>query len=1070
MRPLEPIVEQAQKAETAMTGTKKSRAEYFRDRRKKVANRLEEATRDADRKRDKRGGYKNLNKQYEIMIASLPEHLQFPAWLLCEYSQDWSLRPGSLTPLPMVNGEMVEQIMPARDGILPFAKDAFSAEPLSLTVNARERRREELQAYCDRNIVNAVESMSESDLEMWVASRFPGLDPEPILARIKAQYDEASMRLKGRREKNAEKQARFRQENIEKVRAVEGAKTKTRREKEKAAKETAPFVAIDAEGCNLGAPFVVESSDEILSLDLGLPEHPSEDRRLKGQDHRTFLWGASGDGGHIDWLGGNDKTPLPTKAICEWLVSLPKKFPRAIFVMFAAGYDWTQVFRDLDYETAWELWNGLPWSEHDNPTGMKPNRRRWVFWREFALRVYPGKYLEIAKFKDPNRIKNEKGEFDFGSKIKIYDTFGFFQSSFIKAATGFGGDFLSAEEREILQSGKSRRNEFDKIPLAQIMKYTPVELRVLARMIQNIRDGLKAFELTLRDWHGAGCIAQTMMRKNRITDFYPEIAAAIDVNDMTQPLAWSLRAYFGSRVEMVKQGVHNSKFWNYDISSAYPNILRQLRNMRNGNWRTHSAVELLTPDVGNDFHAIPHPEPDKLHKELNLIPMSKYMRSQEQLQQLLDKLEGFSLVSMVRVRFYFPRCHRRVFSSGKWIISKADIPWFPLPIRAGDGSIYFPCYGEGIYMVEEVRAMLRWAIRIYAHAEPDERPAIALLEAREFLPVNDAKPFKTLVEKSFGERAKIVEATNEKQTAWEADGKQGPEPYDVREKVLKLGLNSLYGKTAQSKGGRVKRDGEGDMRAFPPKEANPYYAAAVTAGARAMLLDAASADPDAIILFATDGICSTRELPGLEIPEKKTLGMWEASLRQNGVFVKAGIYTHEPYQETASDDYGADKQAGKPVKRATKMRGIRPASLPQGVTAEQWLIEKVPQAWERDDVSLEFPYRAYKTFGAALASRKSWELAGHWIEGTRQADIQRVSAKRDCRGVARVKMQDGSERRGERRRAYALFDTAPAENPIGWELSRPYTPEWIDGELAKRVQAEEERKTLECKGGFGGDE
>jgi hypothetical protein len=67
-------------------------------------------------------------------------------------------------------------------------------------------------------------------------------------------------------------------------------------------------------------------------------------------------------------------------------------------------------------------------------------------------------------------------------------------------------------------------------------------------------------------------------------------------------------------------------------------------------------------------------------------------------------------------------------------------------------------------------------------------------------------------------------------------------------------------------------------------------------------------------------------------------------------------------------------------------------------------------------------------------------------------------------------MQDGSERRGERRRAYALFDTAPAENPIGWELSRPYTPEWIDGELAKRVQAEEERKTLECKGGFGGDE
>ena len=64
-------------------------------------------------------------------------------------------------------------------------------------------------------------------------------------------------------------------------------------------------------------------------------------------------------------------------------------------------------------------------------------------------------------------------------------------------------------------------------------------------------------------------------------------------------------------------------------------------------------------------------------------------------------------------------------------------------------------------------------------------------------------------------------------------------------------------------------------------------------------------------------------------------------------------------------------------------------------------------------------------------------------------------------------MPDGSERPGERRRAIALFDTAPAENPLGWQLSRPYNPEWIDEELAKRSQAEEEQKMLECKGGFG---
>jgi hypothetical protein len=246
-----------------------------------------------------------------------------------------------------------------------------------------------------------------------------------------------------------------------------------------------------------------------------------------------------------------------------------------------------------------------------------------------------------------------------------------------------------------------------------------------------------------------------------------------------------------------------------------------------------------------------------------------------------------------------------------------------------------------------------------------------------------------------------------------------------------------------------------------------FYAATVTAGTRAMLLDAASVDPDAVVLFATDGICSTRELPGLDIPETKRLGTWERSQRKNGVFVKAGIYSHEPCEKPASESCATSQAASKPARPSTKMRGIRPSSLPEGRTPEKWLIEEVPNAWERDDPSLKFAYRAYKTLGAALASRKSWGLAGHWIEGEREADIQRLAAKRDCRGLARSEGKSGEVRPGERRRSIALFDTTPAENPLGYELSRHYTPEWLDGELAKRAQADEDQKTLECKGGFG---
>jgi DNA polymerase elongation subunit (family B) len=53
--------------------------------------------------------------------------------------------------------------------------------------------------------------------------------------------------------------------------------------------------------------------------------------------------------------------------------------------------------------------------------------------------------------------------------------------------------------------------------------------------------------------------------------------------------------------------------------------------------------------------------------------------------------------------------------------------------------------------------------------------------------------------------------------------------YDIREKTIKLSLNSIYGKLAQS----VGREG------WAPEVANPYYAAATTAYCQRRLLEAA---------------------------------------------------------------------------------------------------------------------------------------------------------------------------------------------------------------------------------------
>lgn len=89
--------------------------------------------------------------------------------------------------------------------------------------------------------------------------------------------------------------------------------------------------------------------------------------------------------------------------------------------------------------------------------------------------------------------------------------------------------------------------------------------------------------------------------------------------------------------------------------------------------------------------------------------------------------------------------------------------------------------------------------------------------------------------------------------------------------ILKLGLNSLYGKTAQSVG--------------TPKYANYIYAGMITAGCRALILDAIrKAGPENILMTATDAVFSAvpLSLPG---GKDKKLGEWDGSTFENGILI-----------------------------------------------------------------------------------------------------------------------------------------------------------------------------------------
>jgi hypothetical protein len=119
------------------------------------------------------------------------------------------------------------------------------------------------------------------------------------------------------------------------------------------------FVAIDSEGLNRGTPF--KKGDATM------------------QDQRTCLWMAGGVNGIPNAELVNIETGLSSNEILEFLVSLPRLFYNRInqhrghtpykpkFVSFGFSYDNAQIVKDFPYEKLWELQNGKPYSQRDNP-------------------------------------------------------------------------------------------------------------------------------------------------------------------------------------------------------------------------------------------------------------------------------------------------------------------------------------------------------------------------------------------------------------------------------------------------------------------------------------------------------------------------------------------------------------------------------------------------------------------------------------------------------------------------------------------------------------------------------
>lgn len=236
---------------------------------------------------------------------------------------------------------------------------------------------------------------------------------------------------------------------------------------------------------------------------------------------------------------------------------------------------------------------------------------------------------------------------------------------------------------------------------------------------------------------------------------------------------------------------------------------------------------------------------------------------------------------------------------------------YNLPVRLKNGNIQYPKEASGVYWSCEVEA---------AEAHGTE---IQFSEGWVYQSSCDCRWFN-FVDAYYAERVRL--------------GKS------AKGYVLKLAGNSIYGKLAQSIG-------------YAPW-ANPVWAGLITAGCRAMLINAYSQAPDQCYMLATDGLfMGTR----LDLSIGTGLGEWEETVHEDGIFiVQPGIY------------YTGAEAKSRGVERG-RIGELRP------LFERQWELFIASQGI---DHTVPVPVDTFITAKVAL-QRGKWSLAGTWVRDDR---------------------------------------------------------------------------------------
>lgn len=249
---------------------------------------------------------------------------------------------------------------------------------------------------------------------------------------------------------------------------------------------------------------------------------------------------ANSDGEYVENLDG-----LSTWQCLQFLTEPREK---ANNVWFAFDYDVNAILKDLPLEgernSLWDL-----------------SKNGWTIWHGFRIKWIPHKVFAVQNL-------DSKGAFS------STDTFGFFQSSFIKTLEAWRIDVPTE-----IKEGKAARARFMEWAPEDVRKYNAEECRLLVSLLELLRESLRKANLSVASWHGAGAIAAAWLNR--------EGARAWIVGDLLEGPARV--AYHGGRQDSSFIGQVDDVL-HYDLNSAYPASLATLPDLTTLEWKPTTEV------------------------------------------------------------------------------------------------------------------------------------------------------------------------------------------------------------------------------------------------------------------------------------------------------------------------------------------------------------------------------------------------------------------------------------------------------------------------------------------------